>query len=112
MRLTVHFEDAGSTTVAQDSLTYRCGGSKEKAEPYTGVYLLSEAEQAPYLSLPTAEGDLPCGVFDVNGHGRKYIGLADFPGCTAPVTVMCLNGEGEWTAGNVSNVLRSSCSHD
>ena len=83
--------------------------SKEKSVhhtiPYTGIKLLSEAEQAPYLSIPNAAGATPCGVFDVNGWGAKYVGMGDFPGCTAPVTVMCLNGDGEWTADTVSDVV-------
>jgi len=103
MLLTMHFENASGYTVAEDTVSYRCGGGAGK--PYTGINLLSEAEQAPYLSVPTAEGALPCGVFDVNGWGAKYVGMADFPACTAPVTVMCLNSDGAWTAENVSNVV-------
>ena len=45
------------------------------------------------------------GVFDVNGWGRKYIGLADFPNCTPPdLTVMCFDDMGGWTADNVKDV--------
>ena len=70
-------------------------------EPYTGIVLLSSADQAPYMQGDNA----PCGVFNVNGWGAKYVGLGDFPGCTAPVTVMCLNGDGAWTADTVSGVV-------
>jgi len=73
--------------------------------PYTGIKLLSDAQQAPYLSVPNAAGTTACGAFDVNGWGAKYVGLADFPGCTAPVTVMCFTGDGAWTADTVSGVV-------
>lgn len=87
-----------------------CGGTsskkdKEKEIPYTGVNLINESDQALYQSVPDAAGQLPCGVFNVNGWGRKYVGLADFPACSAPVTVMCLNGDLEWTADSVSDVV-------
>jgi hypothetical protein len=103
--MTIHTEDVGGATLASDSLRYYCGGFQSSEVPYTGIFLLSSAEQAPYLAVANADGALPCGVFDVNGHGRKYVGLADFPGCTAPVTVMCFNDVGEWTANNVSGVV-------
>jgi hypothetical protein len=77
----------------------------EKDEPYTGIILLPDAVVAPYFGVPNAAGALPCGVFDVNGWGTKYIGMADFPACTAPVEVLCLNGDREWTADNVSGVI-------
>lgn len=74
--------------------------------PYTGIILLSDAEAAPYLSVDSDDYGAPCGVFDVNGWGRKYVGLGDFPACTPPdLTVMCLNGEGEWIADNVSSIV-------
>lgn len=79
---------------------------KTPAPPvYTGIQLVSPTEQIPFLSVPNADGDVPCGAFDVNGWGGKFIGLADFPDCTAPVTVMCFTGDGEWTADNVTNVV-------
>jgi hypothetical protein len=77
----------------------------EKDEPYTGIFLLNEDVTSPYLGVPNAAGALPCGVFDVNGWGKKYVGMADFPACVAPVEVMCLNGDREWTADNVSSVI-------
>lgn len=74
-------------------------------EPYTGIVLMSAAQQAPYLEVTNGEGVMPCGVFDVNGWGRKYVGLADFPACTPPdLTVMCLNDEREWVADTVSDI--------
>ena len=87
------------------AFSIRCLPPEPKEAPYTGIVLLSEAEQAPYLSIPNAAGATPCGVFDVNGWGAKYVGMGDFPGCTAPVTVMCLTGEGAWTADTVSGVV-------
>jgi hypothetical protein len=97
--------DYGTTVEVVDSeneaVETDCREKGEPVIPYTGIYLMSPAAQAPYM-----QGDNPpCGVFDVNGWGAKYVGLGDFPGCTAPVTVMCLNGEGEWTADNVSGVV-------
>lgn len=74
-------------------------------EPYTGIFLLGEDVAGPYSAVPNADGTLPCGVFDVNGWGTKYVGMADFPACTVPVAVMCLTGDREWTADNVSNVV-------
>lgn len=73
--------------------------------PYTGIHLLPEDVAASYYAVPDAEGVSPCGVFDVNGWGRKYVGLTDFPACTAPVSVRCLNGDGEWTADTVGDVV-------
>lgn len=78
---------------------------EEKEVPYTGIFLLTEDVTAPYFGVPNADGELPCGVFDVNGWGNKYVGMANFPACTAPVEVLCLNGDREWTADNVSGVI-------
>lgn len=79
--------------------------TKSKDEPYTGIVLLPPGEQAPYLGVPNPDGVSACGVFDVNGWGRKYIGLADFPNCTPPdLTVMCFDGDGEWAADNAKDV--------
>ena len=105
MKLTIHLEDSGGSVVAQDTLTYYCGGQEEAEIPYTGIHLYSDSEQAPYLAVPNSAGQIPCGVFDVNGWGTKYVGLADFPACSAPVTVLCLNGDLEWTADSVSDVV-------
>lgn len=87
---------------------YICGGSdhERSGPPYTGIHLLgSPDEYALYAGVPNADGVTPCGVFNVNGWGRKYVGLGDFPACTAPVTVMCFNDAGEWTADHVSDVV-------
>jgi hypothetical protein len=116
IRYTVSWEDDSFNVLAIDSITVNCSTgeiieeshaspSKEKEPPYTGIFLLSSAEQAPYLSVPAVDGATACGVFDVNGWGRKYVGLGDFPGCTAPVTVMCFDGAGEWTGDTVGNVV-------
>ena len=110
IRYTISWKDDSLNVLASDSITVNCTTGqiirdKEKSEPYTGIYLLSSAEQAPYLSVPNASGAAACGVFNVNGWGAKYVGLADFPGCTAPVAVMCFNGDGVWTADNVTNVV-------
>jgi hypothetical protein len=81
------------------------GKAKGKDAPYTGIFLLSQVEQALYLNVPNSDGVNACGVFDVNGWGRKYIGLADFPNCTPPdLTVMCFDDMGGWTADNVKDV--------
>ena len=92
---------SGGTVVYWDNF----GDCPSAPPPYTGIQLLSSDEQAPSLSIPNAAGATACGVFDVNGWGAKYVGMGDFPGCTAPVTVMCLNGDGEWTADTVSDVV-------
>ena len=93
--------DYGSTHYSE-TWKYDC---TENPAPYTGINLLPDSVTAPYFSVAAADGATPCGVFDVNGWGRKYVGMADFPACTAPVTVMCLNGDGEWTADNVSDIV-------
>ena len=73
--------------------------------PYTGIHLQSAVFAAPYLDVPNNAGLKPCGVFDVNGWGRKYIGLGDFPACQPPdLTVLCLNDARQWVAGAVSDV--------
>ena len=86
---------------------YICGADHEKSgPPYTGIHLLgSSDEYTLYTGVPNAAGETPCGVFNVNGWGRKYIGMADFPACTAPVTVMCFTVDGAWTADTVSDVV-------
>lgn len=56
----------------------------------------------PEADVANSAGVTPCGVFDVQGWGDKITTLADFPGCSGPVTVMCLDGEGSWVADNVS----------
>jgi hypothetical protein len=72
---------------------------------YTGIHLQSAEFVAPYLDVPNDAGLKPCGVFDVNGWGRKYIGLGDFPACQPPdLTVLCLNDTRQWVAGAVSDV--------
>lgn len=44
-------------------------------------------------------------MFDARGHGPKVILLSDFPNCTGfNLTVLCLNGAGEWTDETVSDV--------
>jgi len=83
-----------------------CPPPPEPAEPpYTGITLLPEDVALPYLGLPNDAGMMPCGVFDVNGWGRKYVGLADFPACTPPVEVLCLNDMGQWTGNEIHDVV-------
>ena len=89
-----------------DRAYFQCPEKPPPDPPYTGIWLLGSTEaQAMYMAVPDANGATACGVFDVNGWGAKYVGMGDFPGCTAPVTVMCLNGDGEWTADTVSDVV-------
>ena len=77
----------------------------ERLVPYTGIHLQSADLVAPYLGVANDDGVKPCGVFDVNGWGRKYIGLGDFPACTPPdLTVMCFNDEGKWVEGTAKDV--------
>lgn len=99
--------------VASDWVEFECEATgapitqtedEDKYVPYTGIHTLSPSSAAPFLSVPNEAGQTPCGVFDVNGWGTKYIGLADFPACSAPVTVLCLNADGQWTADNVKDV--------
>ena len=111
--LTVSMYDANSSAESHITIDCTTGEVKvynqrersPKEEPYTGIVLLGDEVATPYASIPNASGVLPCGVFDVNGWGTKFIGMADFPACTPPVEVLCLNGEGQWTADNVSNVV-------
>lgn len=58
----------------------------------------------PNAVVPNADSLTPCGVFDVQGWGDKITTLADFPACSGPVTVMCLDGEGNWTDSTIHNL--------
>ena len=79
---------------------------QEPDAPYTGIYLLSPLDAESYQKITADDGRTACGVFDVNGWGRKYIGTADFPNCDPFATqILCLNGEGVWTADNVHDVV-------
>jgi len=110
--ITIRYYNLGSH--ANSTVTVNCttgaysvtdGAGSVDEEAYTGIVLLPEEVTAPYSGVPNAAGVLPCGVFDVNGWGTKFIGLADFPACTPPVEVLCFNDAGQWTADNVSNVV-------
>jgi hypothetical protein len=77
-------------------------------KPYYDAYvkLLSLEAVATYLTWPDADGDTPCGVFDVNGHGPKVALLSDFPGCAgvappAVFTVQCLTESGVWSGQEI-----------
>ncbi len=69
---------------------------------------LSNDQAAPLLNIPSPTGQLPCGVFNVKGHGSKKILLSAFPACSVdthatdvPLEVLCLDGNGQWTGANV-----------
>jgi hypothetical protein len=57
----------------------------------------------PEADVANSAGVTPCGVFDVQGWGDKITTLADFPDCSGPVTVMCLDDKGDWVANNISD---------
>jgi hypothetical protein len=88
-------------------LTACGGGAPETGESgeYDPSVLVLPADQAqPYLQIPSQEGVLPCGVFDVQGHGAKVATLSDYPSCAAAdYRVLCLNGEAQWNSDFVSN---------
>ena len=62
----------------------------------------------PEASIASTGPEIPCGIFDVNGHGWKFVGQADFPACQQLVQaggtleVLCLTGDGVWTDESVS----------
>lgn len=64
--------------------------------------VLDMGDTAPYSSADYA----PCGVFDVCSWGAKTVDLTAYPNCEGDVTVMCLDGEGNWTDTNVHNLTQ------
>lgn len=52
------------------------------------------------------QGSLACGVFDVQGWGAKTVDLAAYPDCEGEVAVLCLDGDGQWTDGNITNLVQ------
>ena len=89
-----------------------CGGSAPPAgdggavaTAVSGPVAFSAEQAAPYLTIADEDGILPCGVFDVGGHGEKTLPLSGFPACTAAeYFVACLNGEGQWVRDFISDV--------
>jgi hypothetical protein len=61
--------------------------------------VLDMGDTTPYSSADYA----PCGVFDVCSWGAKTVDLTAYPNCSGDVTVMCLDGEGNWTDTNIHN---------
>lgn len=54
-----------------------------------------------------SDGSQACGVFDVQGWGAKTVDLTAYPDCSGEVSVMCLDGEGNWTDTNVHNLTQN-----
>lgn len=87
-----------------------CGGSSATPAPTTAPYdpavsPFSEEQAGPYLEIANSLGDVPCGVFDVNGHGEKIVTMSDYPSCEADdYMVYCLTGEAKWTDEFVSDL--------
>ena len=52
------------------------------------------------------DGNPACGVFDVQGWGAKTVDLAAYPTCEGAVSVLCLDGEGQWTGDTISNFVQ------
>lgn len=99
--------------LAVAALLAACGGGQAAPPADTpvskSVIPLTGADAAGNMSVKTADGSAPCGVFNVNGYGDKEVVLADYPGCTAATyQIMCLNDKAEWQATYVSNVSMSA----
>jgi hypothetical protein len=86
-----------------------CSGGASTPPTDTSVKPLSANEAAPYLTIKSADGTLPCGVFNVNGHGFKELGMTSFPQCQATnYTVLCLNDKATWQADYVNGAKLAS----
>jgi ABC-type oligopeptide transport system substrate-binding subunit len=90
-----------------------CGGSPAATtapaattRPYDpAVSPYTEEQAEPYLEIANPSDELPCGIFDVNGHGEKIVTVSDYPACEADdYTVYCLTGEATWTDEFVSEL--------
>jgi hypothetical protein len=87
------------------------GAEVYRIEP-RGLVPPEPPEQAAAIATITdPDGNVPCGVFDVEGHGYKEIVFGNFPTCLedgnsirGEVAIQCLNGEGEWVSGSITNV--------
>jgi hypothetical protein len=53
-----------------------------------------------------SDGSQACGVFDVQGWGAKTVDLTAYPNCSGEVSVMCLDGEGNWTDSTIHNLAQ------
>lgn len=100
------------TVIVFALLVTACGG--QPAAPEQGVYdpsvvPLAAEEAAAYLGIVGPGGVLPCGVFNVQGHGGKVVTLANYPACTPhpSLQVACLNGSAQWTTEFVQDVSLS-----
>lgn len=61
------------------------------------------------MAFVNANGDAPCGIGQTKW-GFQIFQMGDYPGCTeggANLTVLCLNGDGQWVADNVAEVSAS-----
>ncbi|NDJ34959.1 MAG: hypothetical protein GYB64_09850 [Chloroflexi bacterium] len=96
----------GGNELSRIAISFQCGID----ELTTGGFnpFVKPLPGADPALFPAYNGVVPCGVFDVNGHGFKIASIVDFPGCApfAPnLTVACLNSEGTFIPDNISNVV-------
>ncbi len=58
------------------------------------------------MQIPAPGGAMPCGLAEV-GWGYRVFMLVDYPACipfVPNVTVLCLDGQAQWSAQNVSGI--------
>jgi hypothetical protein len=86
-------------------LVAACGGG-EPATEETDVFLQPLPADRAEMLIAGPGGAMPCGIAEA-GWGYHTFRVDDFQGCgqlLPNLTVYCLNGEGQWSPANVSNV--------
>ncbi len=83
-----------------------CGGGAPPEAPYDpSVTPLTGADLENVSTIPNVSGLLPCGPFNVNGHGPKVVELSQFPNCSGgEIFVACLGADAKWTNDNVADL--------
>jgi hypothetical protein len=76
------------------------------AEPVIKTYWVFSVADMGDTSDYVSDGVQACGVFDVLGHGEKTVDLTAYPNCEGDVSVMCLDGEGNWTDSTVHDLTQ------
>jgi len=77
--------------------------------PFVDLFSCDPAE-TPELTVPNADGQLPCGAGLVDEWGNNVFDLTELTCCagiTEDATVYCLDAEGHWTNEFVSEVTVS-----